>query len=177
MGDAEPEHLLLAGKRLSHVRRINRIPLSAAILEQAHEIVHREQFPELAFDAEQEMEEARYFMDVDGNDTSTIEGHGHPYPRHHSYPTSRYDSSAGTFSALQVLADQATAVEGAPEGSQHIEDLLKMLENESENEPSKNDRARYLKVGLVLTFDLELYLRLPSLFSGASKKMRSYSRQ
>lgn len=39
MGDAEAEHLLLAGKRLSHLRRIQRIPLSAAIVQQAREIV------------------------------------------------------------------------------------------------------------------------------------------
>ncbi|KAI5478013.1 hypothetical protein MNV49_005705 [Pseudohyphozyma bogoriensis] len=39
MGDAEAEHLLLAGKKLSHVRRINRIPLSQAIVNQAEEIV------------------------------------------------------------------------------------------------------------------------------------------
>lgn len=146
MGDAEAEHLLLAGKRLSHIRRINRIPLSAALLEQAHEIVHREQFPDLAYDIGQEMEDSRAPMDVDWKDTSALPEHDHPYSRHHSYPATRYDSSAGTFSALQVLADQATAVEDAPQGSQHFEDLLKLLENESENEPLKTDRARYLKV-------------------------------
>lgn len=39
MGNAESEHLLLAGRRLSHLRRIHRVPLSAAISQQAHEIV------------------------------------------------------------------------------------------------------------------------------------------
>lgn len=39
MGDAEAEHLLIAGKKLSHVRRINRIPLSSAIVSQAEAIV------------------------------------------------------------------------------------------------------------------------------------------
>ncbi|KAL8281391.1 hypothetical protein RQP46_006075 [Phenoliferia psychrophenolica] len=40
MGDAESELLLLAGKQLSHVRRINRVPLSSAIALQAHEILN-----------------------------------------------------------------------------------------------------------------------------------------
>ncbi|KAK4056208.1 hypothetical protein OIO90_002649 [Microbotryomycetes sp. JL221] len=39
LGDAEAEHLLLAGKTLSHVRRINRVPLSSAIVQQAESIV------------------------------------------------------------------------------------------------------------------------------------------
>lgn len=39
MGDAEAEHLLLAGKRLSHLRRIQRVPLSRAILSEAERIV------------------------------------------------------------------------------------------------------------------------------------------
>jgi hypothetical protein len=39
MGDAGSEHLLLAGKRLSHLRRIQRVPISSAILQQAYEIV------------------------------------------------------------------------------------------------------------------------------------------
>lgn len=38
MGDAEAEHLLLAGKALSHVRRINRVPLAKALEQQAPEI-------------------------------------------------------------------------------------------------------------------------------------------
>ncbi|KAK4702812.1 hypothetical protein P7C70_g3408, partial [Phenoliferia sp. Uapishka_3] len=40
MGDAESELLLAAGKSLSHIRRINRIPLTEAILNQAHEIIN-----------------------------------------------------------------------------------------------------------------------------------------
>jgi hypothetical protein len=39
LGDAEAEHLLLAGRTLSHIRRINRIPLTSAIAEQAEQIV------------------------------------------------------------------------------------------------------------------------------------------
>ncbi|GAA5865436.1 hypothetical protein JCM1840_001574 [Sporobolomyces johnsonii] len=39
LGDAEAELLLHAGKTLSHVRRINRIPLDRAIHDQAEEIV------------------------------------------------------------------------------------------------------------------------------------------
>lgn len=39
MGDAEAEHLLIAGKKLSHVRRIRRVPLSSAIVSQAEAIV------------------------------------------------------------------------------------------------------------------------------------------
>ncbi|GJN88155.1 hypothetical protein Rhopal_001112-T1 [Rhodotorula paludigena] len=39
LGDAEAELLLHAGKTLSHVNRINRIPLSSAIAEQAEDIL------------------------------------------------------------------------------------------------------------------------------------------
>ncbi|GAA5945785.1 hypothetical protein JCM1841_003810 [Sporobolomyces salmonicolor] len=42
LGDAEAELLLHAGKTLSHVRRINRIPLDRAIHDQAEEIVKAE---------------------------------------------------------------------------------------------------------------------------------------
>ncbi|GAA5823815.1 hypothetical protein JCM3770_003012 [Rhodotorula araucariae] len=39
LGDAEAELLLHAGKTLSHVNRVNRVPLSAAIVQQADDIV------------------------------------------------------------------------------------------------------------------------------------------
>ncbi|GAA6041768.1 hypothetical protein JCM8097_008323 [Rhodosporidiobolus ruineniae] len=39
LGDAEAELLLSAGKKLSHIRRIERVPLSLAIRQQAEEIV------------------------------------------------------------------------------------------------------------------------------------------
>ena len=42
MGDAEAEHLLLAGHRISHLRRIIRVPLSRALLEEAKKIVEGE---------------------------------------------------------------------------------------------------------------------------------------
>ncbi|BGP37533.1 hypothetical protein JCM10449v2_001439 [Rhodotorula kratochvilovae] len=40
LGDAEAELLLHAGKTLSHVNRVNRVPLSTAIVQQADDIVH-----------------------------------------------------------------------------------------------------------------------------------------
>ncbi|KAM0792747.1 hypothetical protein ACM66B_002523 [Microbotryomycetes sp. NB124-2] len=46
LGDAEAEHLILAGKTLSHVRRINRVPLSSAIVQQAEDIVARSHLAE-----------------------------------------------------------------------------------------------------------------------------------
>ena len=39
MGDAEAEHLLLAGRRMSHLRRIIRVPLSKALVDDAKKIV------------------------------------------------------------------------------------------------------------------------------------------
>ena len=50
MGDAEAEHLLLAGHRLSHLRRIIRVPLSRALVQQAEKIV--EKGVDYVFDAE-----------------------------------------------------------------------------------------------------------------------------
>lgn len=39
LGDAAAEHLLLAGRTLSHARRIRRVPLSRALVEKAGEVV------------------------------------------------------------------------------------------------------------------------------------------
>lgn len=46
-GDAEAEHLILAGKRLSKVRRIVKVPLDEAIKRQAEDIILAD-YPELA---------------------------------------------------------------------------------------------------------------------------------
>ncbi|KAK4053419.1 hypothetical protein OIV83_001584 [Microbotryomycetes sp. JL201] len=48
LGDAEAEHMLLAGQTLSHVRRINRVPLTSAIVQQAEDIIAKGHLAEAA---------------------------------------------------------------------------------------------------------------------------------
>ena len=104
MGDAEAELLLLAGKSLSHVRRINRIPLSSAIASQAHEIVTA----------------SGSSFDVDPSSSSTPKARSRK--RESSPPHSPYKARAPYTPRRTGLAEKAASAPASPFGG--MDDLL-----------------------------------------------------